>query len=114
MKKTFPFIMVLAFALLLTAPLYGATWKNVPLTDSNCASRVKADPDAHTRSCIINCADSGFGILTADGSFLKFDASGNKTALALLKSSDKTNHIRVTVEGTLKDDTISVQSMSLE
>ncbi|MEJ2079405.1 MAG: hypothetical protein P8020_04675 [Acidobacteriota bacterium] len=114
MKKTVSFIMVLGLVLFLSAPLYAATWKNVPLTDANCASRVKNNPDAHKRSCIINCADSGYGILAADGSFLKFDDSGNKTALSLLKASDKADHIRVTVEGTLKGDTIQVRSMSLD
>lgn len=114
MKKAMSFIMVLALAMVLSAPLYAATWKNVPLTDANCAGRVKDNPDAHKRSCIINCADSGYGILTADGNFLKFNDSGNKTALSLLKASDKADHIRVTVEGTLKGDTIEVQSLSLD
>ncbi len=114
MKTTTLCIAIVTLLLVLSTPLFGATWNNVPLTDANCAAKVKDNPDAHSRSCIINCADSGYGILTADGSFLKFNDSGNKTALTLLKSSDKPDHIRVTVEGTLKGDTIEVQSLKLE
>ena len=53
------------------------TWSNVSLIDTMCSISAKAKPDAHTRACALQCAKSGFGIIAADGSYLKFDDSGN-------------------------------------
>lgn len=87
------------------------TWNNVSLIDQQCSAKAKGSPDAHTRSCALQCAKSGFGILTADGKFLKFDQAGNDQALKLLQSSDKTDHIRVNVEGEQSNDSIAVKSV---
>lgn len=97
----------------LSLPLFADTWTKVPLTDAMCAEKVKDNPDSHSRQCIINCADSGFGIL-ADGKFLKFDEEGNRKVLALLKESEKKDHIRVTVSGRLDGEMIQVESVSLD
>ncbi len=106
-------IFTLLAVVVFVVPLYAGTWSNVPLTDAMCANKVKDNPDSHSRECIINCADSGFGIL-ADGKFLKFDQEGNQKVLALLKESDKKDHIRVTVTGKLEGDMIQVESVSLD
>ncbi len=90
------------------------TWNNVALTDKNCSRKAAANPDAHTRDCALQCASSGFGILTNDGKFLKFDQAGDQQSLKLLKSSDKKDHLRVTVDGDEKDGTIAVKSIKLD
>lgn len=99
----------------LALPLWAAeqTWKDVPMVDVMCAAKVKADPDVHARACALQCQKSGFGILTADGTFLKFDAAGNARAIEALKASRKTDHLRVTVTGEREGDTLKVRSLTL-
>jgi ribosomal protein S5 len=90
------------------------TWTNVALVDTQCAPKVMDDPDAHTTKCALQCAKSGFGIITADGSFLTLDEAGNKKAAAALKATKKTEHLRATVTGDRQGDTIKVASLSLD
>ena len=54
-----------------------ASYENVPVVDVNCSKKAAADPDSHTRDCALKCAASGFGIVTKDQQFLKFDAAKN-------------------------------------
>ena len=112
MKKA----VIVLFALTMAGPLFAApeTWKNVPLIDTKCEAKVKADPDAHPTSCALMCAPSGYGILAADGSYLKLDAAGNKMALAALKNTKKTDHLRATVTGERDGDKIKVESLALD
>ncbi|MGH9596714.1 MAG: hypothetical protein ACRD3K_07950, partial [Edaphobacter sp.] len=86
---------------LMAAPALAATqsFKDVPVVDVACSKKVAANPDAHTKSCALVCEKSGYGILTADKKFLKFDADGNAKVLAELKATDKTDHLRVNVKG---------------
>lgn len=86
---------VMLFSLIASAE----TWNNVNLIDSTCARKMAANPDAHPRDCAIKCAQFGYGIITSDGRFLKFDTAGNKQALDLLKSTDKKDHLRLNVTG---------------
>ncbi len=113
MKKVFLLATVLA-----AVPLVARAeiWKNVSLVDTMCASKeqVKKNPDAHPTSCALKCAKSGFGIFDADGKYLKFDEAGNDQAIAALKSTKETDHLRVTVDGELKGDTIAVKSVTLD
>ena len=89
------------------------TYKDVPLVDSNCSKKVAADPDSHTRACALKCAASGFGIVTQDKQFLKFDAEGNTKIVEALKASDKKDHLRVDVRGDVQGDTLKVTSIKL-
>jgi hypothetical protein len=89
------------------------TYKDVPLVDSNCSKKVAADPDSHTRACALKCAASGFGIVTQDKQFLKFDAEGNAKIVEALKASDKKDHLRVDVTGDVQGDTLKVTSIKL-
>ncbi|HEY2040517.1 MAG TPA: hypothetical protein VGG95_12675 [Edaphobacter sp.] len=100
---------------LCAAPAFAAaeSYKDVPVVDVNCSKKVAADPGAHTRDCALKCAASGFGIVTGDQHFLKFDAAGNKKITEELKASDKRDHLRVDVEGTVKGDTLQVSSVKL-
>ena len=87
-------------------------WNGVTLMDKNCSGKMKATPDAHTTSCALKCGASGYGVLTADGAYVPFDKAGSDKAMALLKATKKTDHLRVNVSGELKDGTITVSSLA--
>lgn len=89
------------------------TYNNVPVVDVNCSKKVAADPDSHTRACALKCEASGFGIVTKDNQFLKFDAKGNASVAEALKASDKKDHLRVDVTGDVQGDTLKVTSVKL-
>jgi len=109
MKKLVLLVM-LTFAICASA----TTWNNVALMDKNCSRKAAANPDAHTRACALQCASSGYGIITNDGKFLKFDNTGDRQALKLIKATDRQDHLRVSVEGDEKDGTINVKSIKLD
>jgi hypothetical protein len=71
------------------------------------------DLAGHTRSCALDCAKSGFGVVQADGKFLKFDESGNARTLSLLKKSAKEKDLKIKVTGTLEGEVIKVQAVEL-
>ena len=106
--------LVIAFFVCAVLPLLADTWKDVPLVDSNCSAKVKSAPDQHTRQCALGCAKGGFGVLTADASFLKFDDAGNARALTALLSTKKTDHLRATVTGKRSGESIQVESITLD
>ena len=101
--------------LLLSLPAFAGeeTWTNVAIVDVACSAKAKADPDAHTKACAQQCQKSGFGILTSDGSFLKFDEKGNKEALSSIKDNKKADHLRATVTGERDGDIIKVKSLKM-
>jgi hypothetical protein len=111
--RRLPSLLVLAGLTATPALALAATYDNVPVVDVNCASKAAANPDAHTRDCALKCAGSGFGIVTSDQHFLKFDAAGNAKIIDQLKASDKTDHLRVDVTGDVKGDTLQVKSVKL-
>jgi len=90
------------------------SFDNVPVIDLMCAARDKSKPDAHTRACGLQCQRSGFGILTREGKFLKFDASGNARMVELLKRTDKPDHLHVAVSGGISGEILNVESISLK
>lgn len=108
---------LLAAVILALVPLAAAAevWKNASLLDSMCSTKEKMakDPDSHPTSCALQCAKSGYGIMQ-DGKFLKFDQAGNDQIAQQLKSTKKTDHLRVTVDGDRKGDTIAVKSVKLD
>jgi hypothetical protein len=110
MKRNLSLFMILAA---LPAFVYAESWNDVTVIDSQCSLKAKANPDAHTRSCALQCAKSGFGIIDKDGQYLKFDAKGNQQALKLLQESNKKDHLRVDVSGKLEGDVIQVESLKL-
>ncbi len=89
------------------------TYKDVSVVDVNCSKKVAADPDSHPRACALKCAASGFGILTKDKQYLKFDAEGNTKIVEALKASEKKDHLRVDVSGDVQGDTLKVTSIKL-
>jgi hypothetical protein len=112
MRKAVSFLVLLGFAAM---PALAAveTYKDVLVVDVNCSKKVAADPDSHTRACALKCAASGFGIVTKDKQFLKFDAEGNAKIADALKASDKKDHLRVDVSGDVQGDTLKVTSIKL-
>ena len=96
--------------LVLAGSAFAATW-NGTLTDVMCKDKDVAN---HTKSCALGCAKSGFGVVTADGKFLKLDEAGNSKALAALKSSSKEKDLKVTVSGDLDGETIKVNSLEMK
>ena len=90
------------------------------LVDKMCASHHASEGEKwgkmHKRGCALmpDCVKDGYGVLTADGKFFKFDEAGDKKALKALKASDKANDLRVTVTGKKHGDTLKVSSLKLE
>jgi hypothetical protein len=100
----------LCAGLVLAVSGFAATW-NGTLTDVMCKDKDVAN---HTKKCALGCAKSGFGVVTADGKFLKLDEAGNSKALAALKASNKEKDLKVTVSGELDGETINVSSLELK
>jgi hypothetical protein len=95
---------------LLAASLACAETFSGTVVDVMCKGK---DLAGHTRSCALDCAKSGFGLVQADGKFLKFDEGGNARALAVLKKSSKEKDLKVKVTGTLDGELIKVQAVEL-
>jgi len=71
--------------------------------------------EAHTKEDLLKPDNekSGYGIFTDDNKFLKFDAAGDRKALALIKEAKKLDDFEIEVVGEVKGDTIKVISMKL-
>ncbi|MFY9549507.1 MAG: hypothetical protein WAU32_00015 [Thermoanaerobaculia bacterium] len=106
-------ILLAVSAMSASLALSAETWKNAPVIDGQCVEKVKANPDKHTVKCALACADEGYGILAADGTYLKFDAAGNAKALAALQATKKTDHLRADVEGERSGEEIKVTGFKL-
>jgi hypothetical protein len=111
MKKVASVIVLLGMSAL--PALAMTSYQNVPVVDVSCSKKAAANPDAHTRDCALACAKSGFGIVTKDQQFLKFDAAGNAKVADALKMSSKKDHLRVNVDGDVQGDTLKVTSVQL-
>ena len=110
-KKSALVILVLALAI----PLSAETWKNVSLMDAGCGKKAEkiAKADEHSRSCAMRCGKGGGYGAVVDGKFVKFDAKGDELAAAALEKSEKKDHLRANVEGTMKDGVLHVSSLDL-
>jgi hypothetical protein len=86
------------------------TW-NGTLVDVMCKNK---DIASHTTKCALGCAKSGYGLVLADGKFVKFDEAGNAKALAALKATSKEKDLKAKVSGTLDGDTVQVESIELQ
>ena len=95
---------------LLAAGLASAETFSGTVVDVMCKGK---DLAGHTRSCALDCAKSGFGLVEADGKFLKFDESGNARTLSMLKKSGKEKDLKVKVTGTLEGEVIKVKAVEL-
>ncbi len=103
--------MKLAGLLLTLAAAASAADFTGSVVDLMCRGKDLAD---HTRECAVTCAKSGYGMLTTDGRFLKFDETGNARTLAALKKSTKEKDLKVKVTGRLSGDILKVQTIELQ
>ncbi|HEV2465506.1 MAG TPA: hypothetical protein VGT04_17010 [Acidobacteriaceae bacterium] len=112
MKKFASLLVLLGLGVV---PALAATtaFNNVSVVDVGCSKKAATNPDAHTRSCALACARSGYGILTSNGQFLKFDATGNREIKKELEASHEKDHLRVNVKGEVQGSTLKVSSVSL-
>jgi len=101
--------LLVGFALF--APLALADSFSGTVVDVMCRNK---DLAGHTRECAVTCAKSGYGLVTADGKFLKFDESGNAKALATLKKLTREKDLKAKVTGSLNGDVLKVDSLSFE
>lgn len=71
--------------------------------------------EAHTRECLRTpaCEKSGYGVYTADGKYLPFDAAGNRRAAEALKLSKLETDIRVAVTGEVAGGVLKVVTLKL-
>jgi hypothetical protein len=109
-------IVLLAGAALVAVPLLvsAETWKDVSVIDTMCLKDFKAKADSHTKDCALQCAKGGYGVLTADGAFLKFDAAGNEKTVSALNATKKEDKLRATVVGKREGDTLKVESIVIQ
>lgn len=89
---------------------FADTWSGT-VVDTMCKGKDVAN---HTKKCAMACAKSGYGLVTADGDFYKFDESGNTKALAALKATSKEKDLRATVTGTKDGNMIKVESIQIQ
>jgi hypothetical protein len=95
---------------LLAAALASAETYSGTVVDVMCKGK---DLAGHTRACALDCSKSGFGLVQADGKFLKFDESGNARTLSMLKKSGKEKDLKVKVTGTIDGEVIKVKEVEL-
>ena len=72
--------------------------------------------EAHTKDCALapDCKSSGYGIVTSDGKFYKFDDDGDRMAADfLVVAVHRDNDISVVVNGSVKGDKITVVAIQL-
>jgi hypothetical protein len=89
------------------------------LIDQACGAKMltQDDPEkaaaAHPRSCAMKdaCAASGYAVISGK-EMIKFDDNGNTLAKDYLQKTDKTDDLRVTVQGVRTGDTIAVTSLT--
>ena len=72
------------------------------------------DLAGHTKQCALMCAKGGFGLVLADGKFVKFDEGGNAKTLAALKSASKEKDLKAKVTGALDGDVVKVETIEIQ
>src|SRR5271155_307600 len=100
-------ISLVAASLLLASGAFAETWSGT-IVDVMCKGK---DLAGHTTKCAVSCAKSGYGLVLADGKFVKFDEGGNAKALAALKSTGKEKDLKAKVSGSVDGDTVVVSSI---
>src|SRR5262245_7056941 len=104
------FFVLAGFVAALSLTALADSWSGT-VVDVMCKGK---DLASHTRQCSLNCAKGGYGLVTADGKFLKFNESGNAKTLYLLKSSSKEKELKAKVTGALSGEVINVESVEIQ
>ena len=89
------------------------------LVDISCATEEGSRPDfgaKHSKECLQmpDCAESGYGILTADKKIIRFDAAGNEQAKKFIADLKKESDIKVTVTGAVSGASMTVSKIELQ
>src|ERR1043165_700596 len=95
----------------LLANLAAAETLSGTVVDIMCRTK---DLAGHTRECAVTCSKSGYGLVTADGKFLKFDEGGNARTLSALKKATKDKDLKAKVSGTIDGDVLKVAAIELQ
>jgi len=98
---------IIALALLSAGFLAAADYSGT-VVDVMCRGKDLAE---HTRECALTCSKSGYGLVTADGKFLKFDEAGNARTLAALKKLTRDKDLKAKVSGSLDGEVLKVQAI---
>jgi hypothetical protein len=89
------------------------------LMDQACAADSAKDGQKaalkHDKDCALMaaCVKSGYGIITSDDKYIKFDQGSTDKVVAALKKTDKADGLKVKVAGQLNGDTITVSSIKV-
>jgi Gram-negative bacterial TonB protein C-terminal len=111
-------LITIVFAALSISALAADTSVQGYLIDSSCAARSARRPGfgaGHARTCLRmpSCAASGYGVLTDDKRFIKFDQDGSEQAKQLLADLTQEANIKVNVSGKVDGDRMTVTGMRL-
>ncbi len=106
-------LLVIVAAFMLSSGLAVAGEWTGFLMDTMCAAKKIDQAATHTADCMKSCSKSGFGLVTKEGEYLKFNEAGNARALKALDASSKQDHLEVKVSGTLKSGVIQVDSIEM-
>src|SRR5262245_9443286 len=98
-------------ALLVGGSVLGAESWTGTVVDVMCKGKDLAN---HTAKCAVSCSKGGYGLVLADGKFVKFDEAGNAKALSSLKATAKEKDLKAKVTGSLDGDVIKVQTIELQ
>ena len=102
-----------------TSAAFGQSSVTGVLIDQACGTKMMAQDDpekaasSHTKECATKeaCAASGYAVITGKD-MIKFDDNGNQLAKDFLAKTDKTDNLRVTVEGTRNGDMMIVTAIN--
>jgi hypothetical protein len=86
------------------------------LIDVACHARKSRTPESlagHSKGCMQmpTCNNSGFGILTEDKQFIKFDDEGNEKARKFVGETKADHDFKVTVSGSMDGDKMKVDKI---
>ena len=122
MKRVFTVAVVLL--LLATSAFAGGQGKKEKvsgyLVDVSCSAELAEKGAAaaakHDKECLgmPDCVASGYAVLTAENKVIKFDAKGNEEAKKAIAATAKDKDFRVTVNGVVEGDTITVASLEIQ
>lgn len=107
---TSPMKRVALLLLVVCGSALAETWSGT-LVDVMCKGK---DLAGHTRECALACAKSGYGLVTADGKFIKLDETGNAQTMAMLRKSAKEKDLKAKVTGAMDGDTLHVETIELQ
>jgi hypothetical protein len=89
------------------------------LMDVACSARrmqKPGPPATHSRGClqVPACSDSGYGILTEEKRFIRFDEEGNQKVRKLLAETSRQSDFKISVTGTMEGDRLKVSKIELQ